>query len=225
MLRKGTILDWLILLALVFLVGSLLAGWSRAGQAQPAPKTPTTVHTAPTPTPAQTPTPGHVVQKGYVFRVCLGSEPLSLEEVGASTARYIRTAVGSFDGSGPYVIREWTAGERVVLERNPWYHRASEGLPYFDFLIFRFVGDNPYANTAAVLSGECDLIDSTAGLSSQEVLLEDLQDARQLLVIGSIPTQDFAVARPDICNIETFWGQVELFQHIDQFAFGPLCGY
>ncbi|MEJ5223908.1 MAG: ABC transporter substrate-binding protein, partial [Anaerolineales bacterium] len=42
-------------------------------------------------------------------------------------------------GWGPYVLREWLPGERIVLDKNPTYFRASEGLPAFDFVTYRFV--------------------------------------------------------------------------------------
>ena len=35
-------------------------------------------------------------------------------------------------GWGPYRIVDWLKGDHIRLERNPYYHRADEGLPYFD---------------------------------------------------------------------------------------------
>jgi len=67
-------------------------------------------------------------------------------------------------GWGPYVIDEWVSGDHISLWRNPNYHRTSEGLPYFDKLIFRFIGQDSEANLAALASGECDLLDQEASL-------------------------------------------------------------
>lgn len=52
-------------------------------------------------------------------------------------------------GWGPYMISKWTSGESIELVRNPFYYRASEGLPRFDKLIFRITtstGDTNLAN-------------------------------------------------------------------------------
>lgn len=42
--------------------------------------------------------------------------------------------------SGPYMVREWVEGERVVLERNPYYWR--EGYPLIDVVEFIEVADD-----------------------------------------------------------------------------------
>jgi peptide/nickel transport system substrate-binding protein len=83
-------------------------------------------------------------------------------------------------GWGPYMIDEWVAGESITLHKNSNYFRAGEGLPKFDILIFRFAGDNTNANIAALLSGECDIVDRTAFLGGQAQLLLDLHQAGQL---------------------------------------------
>ena len=76
-------------------------------------------------------------------------------------------------GWGPYKIDEWVQGDHIRLVKNPDYFRANEGLPKFDVLVFRFLGDQADTNLAALLTGECDIVDQTA-------LLEDqLQTVRQ----------------------------------------------
>jgi peptide/nickel transport system substrate-binding protein len=65
-------------------------------------------------------------------------------------------------GWGPYVIEERVPGESIVFRKNEHYFRAGEGLPRFDRLVLRFVGDDPSANLARLLSGECDLVDRLA---------------------------------------------------------------
>jgi peptide/nickel transport system substrate-binding protein len=66
-------------------------------------------------------------------------------------------------GWGPYVIDEWVSGDHISLSRNPNYFRAAEGLPKFDFLVFRFT-DTPEAALDALLAGECDFVDRSAAL-------------------------------------------------------------
>lgn len=64
-------------------------------------------------------------------------------------------------GWGPYTIVEWTPGDHITLNRNENYFRAGEGLPGFDHLVFRFVGNGQDA-IDALLVGECDYVDHTA---------------------------------------------------------------
>ncbi len=83
-------------------------------------------------------------------------------------------------GYGPYLIQEWVAGDSLTLVKNPTYWRADEGLPIFETVIFRFVGENSNANIASLIAGECDIVDQTSGLDDQSELLLDLQAAGQL---------------------------------------------
>jgi peptide/nickel transport system substrate-binding protein len=39
------------------------------------------------------------------------------------------------------------------------YHRASEGLPYFDRLVYRFIGEPGDSSLVALQNGECDVVD------------------------------------------------------------------
>lgn len=64
-------------------------------------------------------------------------------------------------GWGPYVIQQWRAGAEIVLKRNPGYFRGSEGLPAYDVLIYRFVGDDVTAAAQQLLTGECDVLDES----------------------------------------------------------------
>ncbi|XXJ19380.1 peptide-binding protein [Desulfovibrio caledoniensis] len=41
-------------------------------------------------------------------------------------------------GAGPYMLKEWIAGSRIVLEANPNYF---EGKPYIDRLVYRMIPD------------------------------------------------------------------------------------
>jgi peptide/nickel transport system substrate-binding protein len=83
-------------------------------------------------------------------------------------------------GYGAYVIDEWSQGDSVTLTKNPNYFRADEGLPVFDTVVYRFVGENSNTNIASILSGECDIVDQTSGLDDQSELLLELQASGQL---------------------------------------------
>jgi peptide/nickel transport system substrate-binding protein len=83
-------------------------------------------------------------------------------------------------GWGPYIVDEWVQGESITLHKNPNYFRAVEGLPKFDTLVYRFVGENSNTNIASLLSGECDILEKNTGLDGQNELLLDLQSSDQL---------------------------------------------
>jgi peptide/nickel transport system substrate-binding protein len=85
-------------------------------------------------------------------------------------------------GWGAYVIDDWVAGDHISLHANPLYYRADEGLPYFNNLVYRIVADNNEA-LSAVLAGECDLVDQTAGLEAQTASLLKLQDAGSISLV------------------------------------------
>jgi peptide/nickel transport system substrate-binding protein len=53
-------------------------------------------------------------------------------------------------------------------------------LPVFDTVVVRMVGENSNANIAAILSGECDIVDQTSHLDDQSELLLELQASGQL---------------------------------------------
>jgi peptide/nickel transport system substrate-binding protein len=119
-------------------------------------------------------------------------------------------------GWGPYVIEQWFPGQYITLYKNKNYWRADEGLPRFDRLIYRFMGENSNANISAILSGECDIVDQTAHLDDQGELLLKLQSSGLInatfvtgtvwehVDLGIVPADDYA--RPD------FFGDVRTRQ-------------
>ncbi len=110
-------------------------------------------------------------------------------------------------GWGAYVIDEWTAGDHIALSKNPNYSRLSEGLPRFDRLVYRFVGEGEAA-LEALLAGECDFVDESGlnGLPPQRLL--QLQDEGKLKVIAEPGTDwehvDFGIASLDPAKINPF---------------------
>ncbi len=84
-------------------------------------------------------------------------------------------------GWGPYLVDEWTTGDHITLSRNPNYFRAAEGLPHFDRLVFRFA-DSAESALDALLAGECDYVDESAGLERLSGQLEPLSEAGSLQV-------------------------------------------
>ena len=93
-------------------------------------------------------------------------------------------------GWGPYKIQEWVDGDHITLEKNPLYFRASEELPKFDNVVFRFIGDYADQNIAALLSGECDIVDQRSLLIEELETVLTLQKNNELKAY-TVPSAEF----------------------------------
>lgn len=78
-------------------------------------------------------------------------------------------------GWGPYMIDEWQQGDHIRMVKNPNYFRAGEGLPKFDVVVYRFLGDVPSADLSPVLTGECDIIDTSVSLEDQILSIREME--------------------------------------------------
>jgi 4-phytase/acid phosphatase/peptide/nickel transport system substrate-binding protein len=58
-------------------------------------------------------------------------------------------------GTGPFIIKSWSAGDRMVLERNPNYW--NENHPYLDRVVLRPLPDSQ-TRFASLLSGESEVV-------------------------------------------------------------------
>jgi peptide/nickel transport system substrate-binding protein len=58
-------------------------------------------------------------------------------------------------GTGPYILKSWTAGDRIVLEKNPDYW--NKGHPYLDRIVLKPLPD-AQSRFASLQSGEADII-------------------------------------------------------------------
>jgi 4-phytase/acid phosphatase/peptide/nickel transport system substrate-binding protein len=59
-------------------------------------------------------------------------------------------------GTGPYILKSWAAGDRMVLERNPDYW--NKGRPYLDRIVLKPLPD-AQSRFASLQSGEADIWD------------------------------------------------------------------
>lgn len=108
--------------------------------------------------------PQHLLEKPY--------EEGKIGQVGVLT-----TPPNQWVGLGPFRLKEYVAGQRLVLERNPYYwKRDTNGnrLPYLDELVFMFV-PSADAQVLRFQSGETDLI-SRLSAENFSVLLRDQKD-------------------------------------------------
>jgi ABC-type transport system substrate-binding protein len=89
----------------------------------------------------------HTVLAGYFQGIPMAS-PKAFETYGKDFVRHPT-------GTGPFILKEWSPGERVVLEKNPQYFKP--GLPYLDKLEIRIMKD-PLTASTALRTGEVDFI-------------------------------------------------------------------
>jgi len=80
-------------------------------------------------------------------------------------------------GWGPYVIDEWVAGDHIRLVKNDLYFRAGEGLPEFDVLVYRFIPAMAVTDLSPLVTGECDIMETSTSLESQVQPLRELEIA------------------------------------------------
>ena len=91
--------------------------------------------------------PRHLLEKPY--------QEGKLGQIGT-----LATAAPQWAGMGPFRLKEYVAGQRLVLERNPYYWKTDakgNRLPYLDELVFLFV-PNADAQVLKFQSGETDVI-------------------------------------------------------------------
>lgn len=96
--------------------------------------------------------------------------PLPKHQLSQYTAEQLNTATETTRtpmGWGPYMITEWKSGDSITMVKNPNYFRASEGLPYYDKVVFKFLGNVPVTDLSPVTNGECDIIDTSVSMDNQ----------------------------------------------------------
>ena len=102
--------------------------------------------------------PRHLLEKPY--------QEGKLGQVGTLSTPAIQWA-----GLGPFRLKEYVAGQRLILERNPYYWKTDTNgyrLPYLDELAFLFVPSSD-AQVLSFQSGETDVI-SRLGAENFSVL-------------------------------------------------------
>ena len=102
--------------------------------------------------------PRHLLEKPF--------QEGKLAQIGSLSA-----GANQWAGLGPFRLKEYVAGQRLVLERNPYYWKSNSmgnRLPYLDELVFLFV-PNADAQVLKFQSGETDMI-SQLGAENFSVL-------------------------------------------------------
>jgi peptide/nickel transport system substrate-binding protein len=106
----------------------------------------------------------------------------------------VTTPVTEVVGLGPFVIREYLPGQRLVFERNPKFwlkDAAGRTLPYLDAVEVHFVADQN-AEVLRLQAGDVDVI-------SSQVRFEDLASLKDLEKKGQLTLHDAGMSiAPDI---------------------------
>ena len=108
--------------------------------------------------------PRHVLEKPYLEGKLAQSWSLSVSP-------------SQWAGLGPFRLKEYLAGQRIVLERNPYYWKTdAKGarLPYFDEIVFLFVSSAD-AQVLRFQSGETDIV-TRLGAENFSVLSRQARD-------------------------------------------------
>ena len=103
----------------------------------------------------------------------------------------LSTGAGAIAGLGPFRLKQYVPGERVVLERNPYYwkvDRTQRRLPYLDEIAFVFVGTED-AQVMRFQARETDIINRFA-TDNYKVLARD-QQARGYHIEDLGPSLEF----------------------------------
>ncbi len=138
------------------------------------------------------PLPKHVYGEG-------GSNPLSPAEMLADEG--VNRDPLAY---GPFKLVEWIAGDSIIVEKNPTYWRAGEGLPYLDQLIYRFIPDTN-ALIAQLASGECDMGTQDAAFEGSLPLIRQFE-AEGLMIPQVVAGTVFEHLDFNITPVESYAG-------------------
>jgi peptide/nickel transport system substrate-binding protein len=107
----------------------------------------------------------------------------------------LNTPPAGIAGMGPFRLKEYVPGQKIVLERNPYFWKADRNknrLPYLDELVFLFVG-NEDAQVLRFQAGDTDII-SRLSAENYAVLSKDAPNRGiELFDLGPSLEYDFLV--------------------------------
>lgn len=126
--------------------------------------------------------PRHLLEKSY-------------HEGKFAQAWTLNTPSAEIAGMGPFRLKEYVPGQKIVLERNPYFWKADRNknrLPYLDELVFLFVG-NEDAQVLRFQAGDTDII-SRLSAENYSVLSKDATNRGiELFDLGPSLEYDFLV--------------------------------
>lgn len=107
----------------------------------------------------------------------------------------LNSTAAEIAGLGPFRLKEYVPGQRVVLERNPYYWKVdsrNERLPYLDELVFLFVGTED-AQVMRFEAGETSMISRLSSENYNLLARERDRTRAQLADMGPSLEYNFVV--------------------------------
>src|SRR5258708_6506322 len=107
----------------------------------------------------------------------------------------VNTPPSEVVGLGPFRVRQYWPGQRILLERNPYYwktDRENHRLPYLDELVFMFVGSED-AQVMRFEAGETDIINRLSSETYALLSKEQSRTGAQLVDLGPSLEYNFLV--------------------------------
>jgi len=126
--------------------------------------------------------PRHILEKSYREGKFVQAWPLN-------------TPPAEVVGLGPFRVKQYWPGQRILLERNPYYWKADRDnhrLPYLDELVFLFVGSED-AQVMRFEAGETDLINRLSSENYSLLSREQSRTGSQLTDLGPSLEYNFLV--------------------------------
>ena len=128
----------------------------------------------------------------------LPKHKLEAAQAGGTFAKAWGTATppSELAGAGPFVLREYTAGQRIVFDRNPHYWRKADdgtALPYLDRITVELIPDQN-AEMLRAEGGQIDVI-------NQDVPAEAYAPLKQAAARGQVKLIDVGAA----LQADSFW--------------------
>jgi len=133
----------------------------------------------------------------------------------ASPAMFESPEGGRFPvGTGPFKLRQWEPGRRLIVDRNPDYWR--DGLPYLDEIEFQITPDSQ-TRASSIATGSVDMLEAQeAGLVNrlldnartgtyQVITNTDGEGSKGLLIFNTVkpPFDDLNVRRAITMGLDT----------------------
>jgi peptide/nickel transport system substrate-binding protein len=149
--------------------------------------------------------PRHLLEKGYIDGTLAKAWGLNTPPAGIA-------------GLGPFKLKEYRPGERLVLERNAEYwteDRGHQRLPYLDEIEFLFVGSED-AQINRFIAGETDILNRVSPKNYPVLAKEQASRGDQLEDVGPSLEYNFLVFNltaldgkaPEIAARQTWFRQV-----------------
>ncbi len=107
----------------------------------------------------------------------------------------LNTPANEVVGLGPFRVKQYWPGQRILLERNPYYWKAdreNHRLPYLDELVFMFVGSED-SQVMRFEAGETDLINRLSSENYALLAKEQSRSGAQLADLGPSLEYNFLV--------------------------------